>query len=253
MAAARPRDAGASPLAGRRILVVDDSQTACAILRAMLERAGARVEALTDGGAAVALFRRDPGAFDVLLVDLVMEGIDGFAAISQVVALRRDGRPPIVAMSATVDPGVVARCVALGTHGRLLRKPYRAAEVVACLAEALSGPVAPGPAGAPQPQDGPARVAGGIDVESALARCGGDVAMLRSLLRELRGGLADGLAGIRAAIEAGNRRAAAAALHKLRGESLNLGLDALAVDVARIEAGLRDGEPVGRLLVRLQE
>ena len=139
---ATPRGAGASPLAGRRILVVDDSQTACAILRAMLERAGASVETLTDGGAAVALFRRDPEAFDVLLMDLVMEGVDGFAAISQIVALRRDGRPPIVAMSATVEPGIVARCVALGAHGRLLRKPYRAAEVVDCLAEAMAGTAA---------------------------------------------------------------------------------------------------------------
>ncbi|MFZ9413575.1 MAG: response regulator [Alphaproteobacteria bacterium] len=249
---ATPRGAGASPLAGRRILVVDDSQTACAILRAMLERAGASVETLTDGGAAVALFRRDPEAFDVLLMDLVMEGGAGCAAIPQSAALRRDGRPPVVAMSATVEPGIVARCVALGAHGRLLRKPYRAAEVVDCLAEAMAGTAAPAPLPAAMP---PSRddATDGIDVESAVARCGGDVAMLRSLLRDLRGGLADGIAAIRSAIEAGNRRAAAAALHKLRGETLNLGLDALSADIARIEDGLRAGDPVGRLLVRLQE
>ncbi|MFM8681894.1 MAG: response regulator [Alphaproteobacteria bacterium] len=77
------------------------------------------------------------------------------------------------------------------------------------------------------------------------------MALLRSLLGELRAGLPEGIAGIRAAIEAGNRRAAGAMLHKLRGA--NLGLEALAAEVARIEDGLRAGEPVGRLLVRLQE
>ncbi|MFM8681895.1 MAG: response regulator [Alphaproteobacteria bacterium] len=159
------------PLEGHRILVVDDSQAACAILRTILERAGATVETLGDGGAAVALLRRDPAAFDALLVDLVMEGVDGFAAIGQVAELRRGSRPAIVAMSATVEPAIVARCTALGAHERLLRKPYRATEVVACMAEALEG-TAPAiePAPAPTPRIVANDASGGTDPDAALAR-----------------------------------------------------------------------------------
>ena len=98
-----------SPLTGRRILVVDDSETACVILRLMLERQGARVETVTSGAAAIAATRRTGADFDVVLMDLVMEGIDGFAAIEQIREMRQGRKPAIVAMSATVTPEITAR------------------------------------------------------------------------------------------------------------------------------------------------
>ena len=95
-----------SPLAGRRILVVDDSETACVILRLMLERQGAVVETVTSGAAAIAALRRALDGYDIVLMDLVMEGIDGFAAIEQIRDLRDVDHPAVIAMSATVTPEI---------------------------------------------------------------------------------------------------------------------------------------------------
>jgi CheY-like chemotaxis protein/nitrogen-specific signal transduction histidine kinase len=239
-----------SLLAGRRILVVDDSETACVILRLMLERQGAAVETVTSGAAAIAAVRRDAPGYDLVLMDLVMEGIDGFAAIEQIRALRPGGGPAIIAMSATVTPEISARCVALGTHPRLLRKPYRAAEVLDCIKELLNAVDTPARAQTPS-ADAPVAVRqiDGFDHQAALTRCGGDVALLRSLLGAMQLGLARSVRDIADALAAGDRAAAASRLHRLRGEALNLGLDEIARGLAAIEDELALGKPAERLAV----
>jgi CheY-like chemotaxis protein len=241
-----------SPLTGRRILVVDDSETACVILRLMLERQGARVETVTSGAAAIAVTRRTGADFDVVLMDLVMEGIDGFAAIEQIREMRQGRKPAIVAMSATVTPEITARCVALGSHPRLLRKPYRAAEVLDCIKELL---VASDGAQtvAPLPVAGTATPTStlGFDRDAASMRCGGDDALLRSLLRGMRDGLGAATRDIADALKSGERALAAGRLHRIRGEALNLGLDAVARDIVALEGDLDGGKPSERLSATL--
>ena len=56
-------------------LVVDDDITGRSFLRALLKRAGYAVEVAASGEAALAMFQ--PGAFDVVFMDLLMPGIDG--------------------------------------------------------------------------------------------------------------------------------------------------------------------------------
>lgn len=101
-------------LTGRRALVVDDSGAACAILRGILEREGMQVDTTGEGGIAISLVREQPDRFDVILMDLVMEGVSGLDAIGQIRPLLQPGLCPIVAMSATVTSEVEAQCVSLG-------------------------------------------------------------------------------------------------------------------------------------------
>ena len=237
--------AHAQPLSGRRILVVDDSETACVILRLMLERQGAQVETVTSGAAALAAIRRAGDAFDIVLMDLVMEGLDGFGTIEQIRELRPGTRPAIIAMSATVTPAIAARCVALGTHPRLLRKPYRAPEVLESIRELLGA--AEQPAAAPSvdgaaPTARPAPGAAvGFDHAAALARCDGDTALLRSLLRAMRDGLQRAAREVADAVAGNDRALAAGRLHRIRGEALNLGLDGIAREFEALEADLHAG------------
>jgi CheY-like chemotaxis protein len=251
-AAGAPQRGQDSPLVGRRILVVDDSETACVILRLMLERQGARVETVTSGAAAIAATRRVGSDFDVVLMDLVMEGIDGFAAIEQIREMRQGHKPAIVAMSATVTPEITARCIALGSHPRLLRKPYRAAEVLDCIKELLVASD-DAPVVAPLAVPGTAAPAGtqGFDREAASMRCGGDDTLLRSLLRGMRDGLGPATRDIADAFKSGERTLAAGRLHRIRGEALNLGLDAIARDVAALEDDIDSGKPAERLAATL--
>lgn len=239
--------AHALPLSGRRILVVDDSETACVILRLMLERQGAHVETVTSGAAALAAVRRAGTDFDIVLMDLVMEGLDGFGTIEQIRELLPGPRPAIIAMSATVTPAIAARCVALGTHPRLLRKPYRAPEVLESIRELLgaaeqppAAPIADGGPALPRPTSA---APGGFDHAAALARCDGDSVLLRSLLRTMREGLQRTAREIGDAIRANDRALATGRLHRIRGEALNLGLDGFARDLEALEADLQSDMP----------
>jgi len=68
-------EAAALPLAGRKILVVDDEADIRAFLRAVLEDAGASVEEAADGNQALEVARSSKP--DLITLDLSMEGKDG--------------------------------------------------------------------------------------------------------------------------------------------------------------------------------
>ena len=59
------------------MLIADDNTAIIDILRAFAEREGWQVTAASDGEAALAAAR--DGAFDVVLLDVMMPKMDGFA------------------------------------------------------------------------------------------------------------------------------------------------------------------------------
>lgn len=82
---------------GSRMLVVDDSPTICAVLGRMLERDGYAVQKAVDGESALELAREVQP--DLIFLDIVLPGINGFAVLR---ALRHDPRTaqiPIVMIS----------------------------------------------------------------------------------------------------------------------------------------------------------
>ncbi|MGZ3692028.1 MAG: response regulator, partial [Pseudobdellovibrio sp.] len=70
----------AKPLAGCKILVVDDSFDNRALLEIYLKRAGAEVTLASDGMAGVREALENN--FDIVLMDIQMPGIDGYEALS---------------------------------------------------------------------------------------------------------------------------------------------------------------------------
>ncbi|MFK2876963.1 response regulator [Rhodanobacter hydrolyticus] len=82
---------------GMRMLVVDDSPTICAVLGRMLEQDGYAVQKAADGERALELARAE--APELIFLDIVLPGINGFAVLR---ALRHDARTahiPIVMIS----------------------------------------------------------------------------------------------------------------------------------------------------------
>lgn len=71
----------------QRILVVDDSPTEQQVICRPLEAGGFQVEIASDGDEAIA--RLESEAFDVLVLDVIMPGKNGFQLCRQ---LRRDQR-----------------------------------------------------------------------------------------------------------------------------------------------------------------
>jgi len=82
----------------RRALVVDDSLTARAMHRSMLEAHGFTVHTAGNGGQALEQLRHS--AYDVMIVDIGMEGMDGYQ-LTRAVRGRADTRGmPVVLVSA---------------------------------------------------------------------------------------------------------------------------------------------------------
>ena len=66
-----------------RILVVEDEQHLAEGLRFNLESEGYQVEVAETGEAALDLLKTDSPAFDVVVLDVMLPGIDGFAVMAR--------------------------------------------------------------------------------------------------------------------------------------------------------------------------
>ena len=79
------------------ILVVDDSATECAILEGMLRSKGHRV--ITAMSGQVAIGRAAAEQPDIILMDIVMPGLNGFQAIRAIADDERIRHIPVVICS----------------------------------------------------------------------------------------------------------------------------------------------------------
>ena len=112
------------------ILVVEDNRTNALILRTMLQKSGYAAVVATDGAEGVEMADRLKPR--LVLLDLHMPRLDGFAAAAEI--RRRAGRqaPAIIAVTANVSSEVHAACLACG-FGAVLSKPIFLDALVATL------------------------------------------------------------------------------------------------------------------------
>lgn len=79
------------PVRGRaRILVVEDEEAQRTSLARGLERLGYGVTAEPDGRSALAAFRKDPGAFDLVITDQIMPRMSGLELAAELMEVRPD-------------------------------------------------------------------------------------------------------------------------------------------------------------------
>ena len=83
-------------LEGASLLVVDDEAIMREILQSLLERQGYRVRLAASGRKGVELARAD--GFDAVLLDVMMPGMDGLAALDEI--RRLDDAPPVIMITA---------------------------------------------------------------------------------------------------------------------------------------------------------
>jgi twitching motility two-component system response regulator PilH len=89
-------------MAGRTILVVDDSPSERALLSQTLQRAGYEVLTAQDGDTALQMARSHPLA--LILLDIMMPGKNGFQVCRQLKADERTKHVPVVIVSARDQP-----------------------------------------------------------------------------------------------------------------------------------------------------
>ncbi|MFC9268746.1 HAMP domain-containing protein [Streptomyces zhihengii] len=121
---------------GRAVLVVDDDSRNVFALTEVLRGAGIRVLTADNGADGIELLR---GNEDVGLVvmDVMMAGMDGYAAIAAIRELPRNQAVPVIVVTAKAMPGDRAEALAAGADD-WVAKPVDTAELLAMISERLA-------------------------------------------------------------------------------------------------------------------
>lgn len=123
--------------AGETILVVDDEEPLCNLLRDVLTRRGYRVLVATDGDEALRVYQEHAGRIDLVILDMTMPGLSGTETFDALRAL--DPRARILLTSGYTEERAAREAVARGAKG-FLQKPFLVSELAARVREALEDP-----------------------------------------------------------------------------------------------------------------
>ena len=137
-----PADRQGEQLHGARVLLVEDNSINRQVAREILGSAGIQVDEAVDGFAAIAAVERM--AYDCVLMDIQMPGMDGHEATARIREMPRHAGLPIVAMTAHAMAGYREECLAAGMND-YVTKPIEPED----LFQVLARWVQPGPA--PEP------------------------------------------------------------------------------------------------------
>jgi adenylate cyclase len=116
-----PVEAGQSQVPSSRVLVVDDDPANRDLLSRRLEREGHCVAAAAEGTTALQLAAG--GAFDLVLLDMMMPGLSGFEVLSRLKADDRFRDLPVIMISALDELDSTVRCIEAGAED-YLPKPF---------------------------------------------------------------------------------------------------------------------------------
>jgi signal transduction histidine kinase/CheY-like chemotaxis protein len=237
--------------AGARILLVEDNQINQQVAREILEGAGAQVSIANDGREGVDALKARPEAFDVVLMDIQMPVLDGYAATREI---RKDARfkdLPVIAMTANAMAGDRERALEAGMNDHVA-KPIDVTALFEVLGQWVRVPetrrteaardptpsiAAPGPGVSEEIPP-----LAGIDTGSGLVRVGNDPGFYRKILLQFRDSQAQVVDEVEAALAAGERDTAERLAHTLKGVAGSVGADGVQEAARVLEAAIRAGK-----------
>jgi two-component system cell cycle response regulator len=121
-----------------RILVVDDDPVNRMLLARTLGAQGHEVTTAEDGRQALELLQSDSGAgFDVVLLDIVMPEMDGYAVLSRIKGDEALRHVPVIMITAIDELDSVVRCIEAGATD-YLPKPFNGAVLEARINASLA-------------------------------------------------------------------------------------------------------------------
>jgi CheY-like chemotaxis protein len=110
------------------VLVVDDDDFNIKLMSEVCRGIGHSVRTAKDGTQALESIQREPP--DLVLLDVMMPGVDGFGVLSQVRSARLTVDLPVIMVTASEDPAARIRAVDLGADD-FVNKPFRIKELQA--------------------------------------------------------------------------------------------------------------------------
>ena len=220
------------PLPPLKVLVVDDNVVSRKLAARLLEKRGHESTCVADAETALEMLGKRH--FDIVLMDIEMGDMDGMEATARI----RQGRVPGPAPTTPTIPVVAVTAHALhGDRERFLRagmdgylaKPFSAADFHRTMELVMTGRDAS--ESEPQ-QPSSLREAGGrpegwpkgsLEVDEALARLGGDAALLGEIWAAFRADAPHRLSVLGAALTEGNKDRVCSLAFALQGACANVG------------------------------
>jgi len=252
------------------LLLVEDDPVNRKVVEHIAALIGWRVTPAKDGYEGLAAL--EAGAFDVVLMDCQMPGIDGFETTRR--ARARGGRGaavPIVALTAHAMKGDRERCLAAGMND-YLTKPVTVESLAAALERwapkqeaAAAAPAAaessvdavrpvaedaPGPsngaASPPAPDEAAAPIEEPIEAlpdlnqQLAVAQTGGDLDLVREVARIFVAHWPEQQVALRSAVDAGDAQQIYRVAHRIKGGASSIAAERTRSYAERIERAARD-------------
>jgi CheY-like chemotaxis protein/signal transduction histidine kinase/HAMP domain-containing protein len=135
-------DGSSISIDGVKILVVDDDFRNIFAMTALLERGKAVVAVAETGAEAIGVLERTSD-IDIVLMDIMMPGMDGYDTIRAIRDIERLKDVPIIAVTGKASPGERDRCLRAGAND-YIPKPVKPADLLTALGPWLptTGPAA---------------------------------------------------------------------------------------------------------------
>lgn len=119
------------------ILIADDDASNREVLTYYLRRQGYEVQAVADGGAALAAIAER--TFALVLLDVVMPGLDGLEALRRIRAAHAATDLPVILFTGLDAPDALATAGELGANA-WLSKPYQLADLLSAVRTQIASP-----------------------------------------------------------------------------------------------------------------
>ncbi|MBX3171187.1 MAG: response regulator [Candidatus Eremiobacteraeota bacterium] len=229
-----------------QVLVVDDNDINQEVAAEMLRQLGITAHLAAGGAQAIELAQKY--AYDAILMDLQMPGMDGLETAAR---LREQGATvPILALTANTRLEDRQACRVAGMDD-FLAKPVRPQALYQALKRFLKVGEAPSSLPSPDSEFPPLE---GVDCRQGLERLGGNQRLFKTLLVQFGRRNETTAWKLRKALEAGDLKQVRALSHTLKGAAGNLGMDRLSTLSMQVETAARaESPPPPELLGSLEE
>jgi CheY-like chemotaxis protein len=216
-----------------RVLLVEDGRDNQRLISMQLRDAGAAVSSAGNGQLAIEIATTQ--LFDLILMDMQMPVMDGYAATTE---LRRRGlKVPIIALTAYAMAEDRAKCLACGCDD-YLSKPVNEETLLRTVNRHLGQITSPAPDGDGADSQQPRRAAAGC---SAIKSSLGDNPRMQAIIPEFVDGLPGQVRMMTDLLERKDLAALQKVVHQLRGASGGYGFEPITEPANRAEESIKAG------------